>query len=244
VTDTAPSRRPTVGVTLGSDLPDHAGRIGLRARVLEALEAAGARVRLFAPIAHEPLTDEVFAELDGLLLPGGPDPHPSRWNEPVHPTTVIDERRDRLEYALLEGCLARGIPVLGICRGMQVINVALGGTLIQDLPHAPVDHRGPADRTILSHELIVEPGSRLHQALGRDRLRVNTGHHQAVGILGHRLAAVGRAEDGCVEALEWDGDDQWLAGVQYHPEDLYAADPAQLQIFSALVAQAAARRDG
>src|SRR5262249_41935372 len=154
------------------------GRIGVRARVLEAVEAAGASVRLFSPVAREPLTDEVYAGLDGLLLPGGPDPHPSLWNEPVHPTTLIDECRDGLEYALLEGCLARDIPVLGICRGMQVINVALGGSLIQDLPYEPLDHRGPGDLSLLSHDLVVKPGSRLHATLGRDRLRVNSRHHQ------------------------------------------------------------------
>ena len=99
--------------------------------------------------------------MDGLVLPGGPDPHPSLWGEAVHPTTVIDEPRDRLEYALLKGCIERGIPVLGVCRGLQVINVVRGGTLVQDLPPGPLDHRGAADRTVLAHDLHVLEDSRM-----------------------------------------------------------------------------------
>jgi putative glutamine amidotransferase len=145
---------------------------------------------------------------------------------------VIDEQRDRIEYELLAGCIERRIPVLGVCRGLQVINVALGGTLVQDLPPGPVDHRGPGDRTILAHELLVLEGSRMAAVSGCTRLRVNTAHHQAIGRLGDGLLASGWAEDGCVEAIEWADDDYWLVAVQYHPEDLHLAEPAHLRLFT------------
>jgi putative glutamine amidotransferase len=176
------------------------------------------------------------------VLPGGPDPHPRLWGEEVHPTTVIDEARDELEYALLRDCLERRIPVLGVCRGLQVVNVALGGSLVQDLPSAPVDHRGNGDRQAIAHELRLLEGSRIAAISGTTRLRSNTAHHQGVGRLGTGLVASGWAEDGCVEALEWAGDEQWLVAVQYHPEDLHDAEPAHLRLFTAFLDQARLRR--
>jgi putative glutamine amidotransferase len=234
------SRRtpPSVVVTLGYDLPRHPDRLGGRAAILETLVTAGAALRLVSALGCPPLDDAFFAGVDGLVLPGGPDPHPALWGEPVHPTTVIDEPRDQLEYALLAGCLERGIPVLGVCRGLQVINVALGGTLVQDLPPGPVDHRGPEDRTLLAHDLRLLEGSRVLAAYGRAALRVNTAHHQAIGVLGDGLVASGWAEDGCIEAIESADPGRWLVAVQYHPEDLHAAEPRHLELFSSFVDQA------
>lgn len=229
---------PTVAVTLGYDLPRSPGQLGVRATVLETLAGAGASLRLVSALDGIALDDAFFAELDGLVLPGGPDPHPERWGEPVHPATVIDEARDRLEYAVLAGCLERGIPVLGVCRGLQVINVALGGTLVQDLPPGPLDHRGPSDRTVLAHGLRLHEGTRLAAISGRTELRVNTAHHQAVGVLGDGLIACGWAEDGCIEAIEWAAEDYWLVAVQYHPEDLHPAEPAHLRLFTTFLEEA------
>jgi len=237
--------RPTVAVTLGYDLPRNPGQLGVRGAVLETLAAAGASLRLISAIGQQPLDDAFYQELDGLVLPGGPDPHPSRWGEPVHPATNIDEARDGLEYAVLAGCLERGIPVLGVCRGLQLVNVALGGSLVQDLPPGPVEHRGPADRTVLAHELQLLEGSRLAGICGRTELRVNTAHHQAIGRLGEHLVASGWAEDGSIEAIEWNGDDgheQWLVAVQYHPEDLHPAEPVHLRLFTTFLDQARAHR--
>ena len=235
---TTPTTVPTVAVTLGYDLPRNPGQLGVRAAILETLVMAGAELRLVSALGQPTLDDAFFAGMDGLVLPGGPDPHPSLWGEPVHPTTVIDGPRDQLEYALLEGCIERGIPVLGVCRGLQVINVALGGTLVQDLPPAPVDHRGNGDRTVVAHELRVLDGSRLALISGRTRLYVNTAHHQAIGRLGDGLLASAWAEDGCVEAIEWADDDYWLVAAQYHPEDLHPTEPSHLRLFTTFVDRA------
>ena len=236
--DVSDRHTPTVVVTLGYDLTRNPGQLGVRGAILETLALAGASLRLVSAVGHPPLDDAFFADVDGLVLPGGPDPHPSRWGEPVHPTTVIDEPRDRIEYALLEGCIERGIPVLGVCRGLQVINVARGGTLVQDLPPGSVEHRGSGDRTVLAHELRVLEGSRMADICGATRLRVNSAHHQAIGRLGDGLLACGWAEDGCVEAIEWAGDDYWLVAVQYHPEDLHAADTSHLRLFTTFLDRA------
>lgn len=223
---------------MGFDMTLNSGRIGVRGQVLETLGAAGASLRLVSALDRVPLDDAFFAEVDGLLLPGGPDPDPVRWGEPVHPATAIDEGRDGLEYAMLAGCVERGIPVLGVCRGLQLINAAFGGSLVQDLPREPLDHRGRSDLTVLEHELRLAPGSRMAAIMGRTELRVNTAHHQAVGRLGDGLRASGWAEDGCVEAVEWDAEDYWLVAVQYHPEDLHPVDPAHLRLFTTFVDRA------
>ncbi len=235
---------PTVVVTLGYDLPRNPRQLGVRGVVLETLALTGASLQLISALGHAPLDDAFFAAMDGLVLPGGPDPHPSLWGEAVHPTTVIDEPRDRLEYALLKGCIERGIPVLGVCRGLQVINVVRGGTLVQDLPPGPLDHRGPADRTVLAHDLHVLEDSRMADIYGRKRVRVNSAHHQAIGRLGNGLMASGWAEDGCIEAIEWADDDYWLVGVQYHPEDLHPGDSSHLRLFTTFLDRARQVRRG
>jgi putative glutamine amidotransferase len=232
---------PTVAVTLGYDLPRNPWQLGVRGAILETLVSAGASLRLVSALGQAPLDDVFFEDLHGLVLPGGPDPHPWSWGEPVHPTTVVDEPRDRLEYALLAGCVERGIPVLGVCRGLQVVNVALGGSLVQDLPSGPVDHRGTGDRTTIAHELRLLEGTRMAAIARSTRLRVNTAHHQGIGRLGDGLVASGWAEDGCVEAIEWAAEDYWLVAVQYHPEDLAAAEPVHRRLFTTFLDQARQR---
>ncbi|WP_436497072.1 gamma-glutamyl-gamma-aminobutyrate hydrolase family protein [Actinokineospora sp. HUAS TT18] len=173
--------------------------------------------------------------IDGLVLTGGADVDPARYGEPAHPATVCRPHRDVFEFALLYAALSGGVPVLGVCRGMQVLTVALGGTLVQHLPEATgtADHQ-PAAATFGRSAVRLAEGSRAADILG-GHTKVHCYHHQAVATLGPELRAVGWADDGTVEAVERPGD-EFVLGVQWHPEQ--QADDVRL--FTALVA--AARR--
>ncbi|MEV0283469.1 gamma-glutamyl-gamma-aminobutyrate hydrolase family protein [Kribbella sp. NPDC050820] len=235
-------RRPTIAVTVGYDLPHNAERIGVRASVLHALLAAGASIRIVPPLGEDVLASGVLDELDGILLPGGVDPDPALWGEEPHPTTVIDDARDALELPLVRAAVDRRIPVLGICRGAQVVNAALGGTLLQDIPPGPIDHRGPADRSLHVHGMRIQPGTRLHEVLGTDEIAVNSVHHQAVAKVASGLRASAWSEDGYIEAIEWNSEEYWLLAVQYHPEDLHR-DEVHARLFSKFVDAAVGYRE-
>ena len=129
------------------------------------------------------------------------------------------------------------LPTLAICRGIQILNVALGGTLVQDIPSEwtnPIVHDGEWPRTARVHEVDVTPGSRLARALGTERPVVNSMHHQAVRTVASSLATVARAPDGIVEGVEWPTDDWWMVGVQWHPEELTASpEPWDRSLLSA-----------
>lgn len=150
--------------------------------------------------------------LDGLLLTGGADVEPARYGAEPDGNGDYEPRRDELELTLLAAALDVGLPVLGICRGLQVLNVHAGGTLVQHLPsHARFD----VDPAQVTHQVTSEPGSRLHELYG-PVVDVNSLHHQAVEAVGRGLAVTGRADDGTVEALELDGSS--VLAVQWHPE--------------------------
>ncbi len=179
--------------------------------------------------------------IDGLLLSGGGDVHPKRYTEaPRHPSVYgVDPERDALEVALARAALERGMPVLAICRGVQVLNVALGGTLVQDIesevPGALI-HSTPDDDPSVRHPVDIAPSSLLARVLGATRLEVNTFHHQAVEQLGEGLCAVAQSPDGVVEGVEGEGRG-FVLGVQWHPELLTSPHD---RLFGAFV-QAAAR---
>jgi len=184
-----------------------------------------------------PTGDQVPEDLSwvcGLLLPGGPDVDPLRYRQDLNPATEPDPESDELEFALLEWALSTGLPILAICRGMQVLNVALGGTLIQDLPeHLPRSSSAEhprRDETV--HALRVAPGSRLSQIVQADQLAVNSLHHQGVDQLASELTPVGWSPDGLVEAVEIAGD-RFVLGVQYHPEELAPQDGHAAALFQA-----------
>ncbi|NUR25960.1 MAG: gamma-glutamyl-gamma-aminobutyrate hydrolase family protein [Catenulispora sp.] len=166
----------------------------------------------------------VVERLDGLLLSGGEDVDPGRYGAaPEGPPVIIDPGRDEQELALFEAAVARGIPVLGICRGCQLINVAYGGSLIRDIPedsgqaHAFRGYPGPYRR----HAVDITDGTKLSALLGA-RVRVNSYHHQAVDTPGAGVLVSARAEDGITEAIEVP--DQRILGVQWHPE-MFGGDP-------------------
>jgi putative glutamine amidotransferase len=192
------------------------------------------------------LTDEqigvLLPSLDGILLSGGGDVEPQRYRAAsTGKVKYVDPDRDRVEMALVEGALADGIPFLGICRGIQVLNVALGGTLFTDiadlLPNA-LKHdyfpNWPRDR--LAHEVHVQPGSLLNEILAADTIQVNSLHHQGIDQLAPELEAVAHAPDGLVEAVVLPDHPFGLA-VQWHPENLTAHAPFRA-LFRAFVAAA------
>lgn len=177
----------------------------------------------------------------GLLLPGGGDVEPRRYGADPHPTSEWDSDLDFMEFHLLELALRAGIPVLGICRGLQVLNVYFGGTLVQDLPTARaagVEHPHGGPRDDLAHELHVEPGSRLHEILGGEKFMVNSLHHQGIDELAPRLRASAHSDDGIVEGVEA-RDGSWVFGVQFHPEELFPQHQFSRRLFQTFVEQCA-----
>jgi gamma-glutamyl-gamma-aminobutyrate hydrolase PuuD len=160
--------------------------------------------------------------VDGLLLTGGGDVHPGLYGRPedLGKSKRVDERRDEFEFELLDRALEDGLPVFGVCRGMQTINVFLGGSLVPDLVSAGFDdHTSPANRAT-THRISIVPNSTLHALAGKTEIEVNSYHHQAVERPGRGLAASASSSDGVIEAVEWAMKDRmpFLAAVQWHPE--------------------------
>lgn len=184
-----------------------------------SVQRTGAIAMLLPVDSRAPL--ELLARIDALLLIGGADVAPALYGAEAEPATEATyPERDRFELALLEGAIQRGLPVLGICRGMQVLNVALGGTLLQDLVGSDGSH--PHRRSIGSfegsdHVVTLTPGSLAARAAGEELAVARCHHHQAIGELGDGLVVSGRADDGVIEAIET-ADGSWTLGVQWHPE--------------------------
>ena len=205
------------------------------ATYVAAVEAAGGRALLVPP--SEGAVGETLAALDGLIFSGGADLDPGLYGQEPHPETAgVLEARDRAELALLEGALERDMPVLAICRGSQVLNVARGGDLVQHLPDVVGDERHKHTPGVFAdHDVDLEPGTRLAALLG-DRAPVKSHHHQGFGRLGEGLRVAARADDGTIEAVE-DPGRRFALGVLWHPE---AGE--DFALFQELVQQAAAFR--
>ncbi len=203
---------------------------------VEALESSGAAVVIIPPVFDEPSIDAIVERLDGVVIAGGADVNPADYGHEPHETTDRPRLdRDRTEKRLYLAARDQAIPVLGICRGMQVMAVAAGGSLVQDLPSAGygVVHRDKPG-TFQEHGARFADGSLVSRLLGTTETRVNSSHHQAVADAGS-LTVTGWAEDGTIETLE-DTDAAWVLGVQWHPE---MSDDRRL--FAGLV-EAASRR--
>ena len=208
---------------------------------LGAVRRAGGRPAVVSgPDAADPR--EIVEPFDALLIVGGGDIDPSRYGAEPHPKVYgTDPVRDDYEIGLVRAAMEIGKPVLGICRGIQVLNVALGGTLEQHLDDRPgaVSHGRPTDpEPWVVHELKVSESSRLAQACGTATFAARAAHHQAVDRLGTGLSPVAWTEDGVVEAIE--SERGWMVGVQWHPERTAAEDEVQQAIFDAF-ARAAVR---
>lgn len=197
-----------------------------------AVYAAGGEPVMLHPVAPDGRVDpDAVADrlwfADGVLLPGGGD-LAAHWSgqQPHHTQYDVDEEQDAFDLALARAALASGLPVLAICRGNQVVNVALGGDLVQDLGDAVHRH--------LVQEIAVSPDSVLAGLTG-PRATISCFHHQSLGRLGTGLRAVAHSADGVIEAVEMTGTSAWYLGVQWHPEDTAATDPAQAAIFRSFV---------
>jgi putative glutamine amidotransferase len=198
----------------------------LNTAYLNAIEGVGGELKMLESIEE---IDSMIDQADGILLPGGNDVNPMLYGEErkadTHPP---HNERDRFEMYLLEKALERKLPVLGICRGFQVINVKLGGTLYQDVEKEMSgsirhdwhdDNSQPLPRSLLSHQVSVDQNSKLHGLLAQDNIEVNSLHHQGIKALGNGLIATAHSSDGLVEAVEMPGY-PYLMGLQWHPEEL------------------------
>ena len=182
----------------------------------------------------------LLARVDALVLTGGPDVDPARYAQTAHESVYgVDARADEFECALAEAAAVRSVPTLAICRGIQILNVARGGSLHQHIPDDPgvPPHGRPGEAGgARQHEVTLDGDSLVAEVMGTTTVTASCHHHQAIGELGDGLRVVGRAADGIVEALELDG--AFILAVQWHPEDTTAVDPAQQRLFDALVRRA------
>src|SRR5438270_3762449 len=227
--------KPLIGI--GSDVVQKQGerdRAFVYTTYIESLKRAGAVPVLIPP---QPETAADLAEtLAGILLAGGDDCDPAAYGEAKHPSCEpMDPRRQKADLGLAKLARERGIPTLGICLGVQVMNVAAGGTLIQDIAsevETDIDHASePSDRH--RHDVLVEKGTRLATILDRQELEVNSSHHQAIRNVGEGLRVTAHAPDGVIEGLE-DPSHPFYVGVQWHPEDM-SSERSASALFGAFV---------
>ena len=244
--------KPVIGVSVSyHDFGDYQG-VGFQ----RPLALAGGIPLILSRV--EGSIDDMLDVVDGLVLGGGRDIEPARYGQEPHELlSVTEPRRDVFELELVGRALDRGLPVLGMCRGMQILNVALGGTLVQDVALREEWAEHPSDRGWKAwkeverssvegrddvpehprHPMSVVPGSRLHDALGVDEIEVNSFHHQAIDRLGEGLRVTGRAPDGVVEVVELDGDG-YVLGAQFELQEEWRIDGRFLRLFEQFVAAA------
>lgn len=199
-------------------------RVKLHVNYVRSLEGSGLIPLIVPPLKSADAAREILGRCVGLLLTGGEDVNPAMYHEASHPTTgAPHELRDSTEVALFEAARAMKTPVLAICRGIQLVNVAMGGSLVQDIPSqrpSAIAHDQPEDAAVRTHPVTVEAGTRLAEALGATALDVNSYHHQSVDRLAPGLRVTATAPDGIVEGVETATPDWWMVAVQWHPEDL------------------------
>jgi gamma-glutamyl-gamma-aminobutyrate hydrolase PuuD len=218
------SARPVIGITAYDEQASWGHWNTMASLVpsdyVRSLADAGASP-VILPVQQErdDALDALVARLDGLVLTGGPDVDPALYGAEPHPLSQPPRlQRDERELALIAACERGGVPLLAICRGMQLLNVAKGGTLVQHLPEVVGhDEHNPMLGRFSTHPVRIEPGSSLHSALGWQAREVPTHHHQGIGRLAEGLSAVGWAEDGTIEAVE-ETAKRFVIGVQWHPE--------------------------
>lgn len=235
-----------VAVTATLRLVDGVERVRLNAAYVRALESVGLVPLVIPPLVDEEAAARVLDVVAGLVLTGGEDVDPSLYGDEPHAALgPVNCSRDVTELALLAGARTRALPTFAICRGIQVVNVGLGGTLVQDLPsqRADVDaHDLDDERASRVHGVQIDPSSRLAAIVGAHSLGVNSIHHQAVDRLGESVRINARAEDGVIEGVESDDPNWWMLGVQWHPEELTTTpEPWDRRLFAAFAEACRAR---
>jgi len=218
------SRIPLIGVSTSITVGTAPERAYVNSTYLHAIQQAGGVPVPLPPQLSPRALDVIVRELHGLLLTGGEDVDPARYGAAPHPALgAVHTARDATEVALLAAARERRLPVLAICRGIQLLNVALGGTLVQDLSSerpSAIRHDQPHDREARTHDVAIAADSTLAAATGATAIAVNSYHHQAVDRLGHGLRVTATALDGVIEGAEVEDRAWWVVAVQWHPEDL------------------------
>lgn len=228
---------PLIGINVdvsGDSVTD--ARLGVSSTYVDAVTSAGGVPVLIPPALDESAISRYVELCDGFVMTGGRDISPSRYgSETTHPTTnLLNPRREDFDFALIDAILAADKPVLGVCLGLQELNVALGGSMIQDLPtetSSTIAHK-PGDRHF-AHEVHITTGTRLQDIAGTTTLQVNSIHHQACDRLGSGVLVMAKAPDGVVESFEVENKN-FAVGVQWHPEVLTTATE-HLAVYEALV---------
>jgi putative glutamine amidotransferase len=232
----------TVAVTASIRQDGDTSRVRLTAAYVTALENAGLIPLIVPPLSSDRAAAAVLDSVSGLVLTGGEDVDPARYGEQRHEKVRnVNAARDATEAALVEEAKARGIPVLAICRGIQILNVALGGTLVQDISSqckTDIDHDEDVPRDSRSHEIDAEPGSLIATAIGAEHITVNSFHHQSVKRVAEGMRVTARSPDGVIEGLESTDENWWVMAVQWHPEEMTdSPDPWDRGLFKAFARQ-------
>lgn len=241
--------KPRIGIPYRTRKEELKGDFGKIEKYIGAVRQAGAEVVVISLGLSREHLEKIARTLDGVLLTGSPaDVDPARFGASRHARCADpDPDRERIDFALLEHCFGEQKPVLAICYGIQSLNVFLSGTLIQDIPselqtaieHDWDDEPGAPDRT---HEIRIESDSRLAQIARAHKALVNSSHHQSIRETGRSLRVVSRAGDGVIEAVEWTGDNNWVMGVQWHPERMAETDALARKLFNDLISVASMRK--
>jgi putative glutamine amidotransferase len=241
------SEAPLIGVVVPLNYPDLTAEtrelvVRFTRSALATLTELGARLQIIDPTAAHP--SDLDDALDGLLLLGGGDVDPSLYGhlEDVPNLYGVNRGCDEKTLDAIRAALDHQLPIFGICRGAQLLNLAYGGTLIPDLGPTTPHHGHGDDPLFLDDPVDIEPNTRLAEILGRDTAIVRNGHHQAVGSVAPQLRVAARGIDGVVEAVEHRDPATWVLGVQWHPEDTDGSDADRRALFSAFLSRVALDR--
>jgi len=232
--------KPIIGITCDYDWERYTYQ--LKAGYVEGISRFGGQPFIIPSLCGTPDAENInliISRIDGLLLSGGQDVHPRFFGEEPHfAIGRVNPQRDDMELVLCRQAVKSGMPVFGICRGVQLLNIALGGDIYQDLisqrgKQGLICHNQPAPKWFGFHDVHIAEGTRLHQILGTTSISANTFHHQAVRRLAPGLRCAAKTSDGIIEAVE-DSNHPFLIGVQWHPECMLE-DPRMIKLFNAFV---------